>query len=168
MTDIFLVVLFMGATRGVANIIDAKILIVEDEFIEAADLKKRLEKLGYKIVGIAATGEDAIQKTKDNDPDIVLMDIMLKGDMNGIEAAHTIGKLYDIPVIYLTAYFDNTTLEQAKKTAPYGYVLKPFEDMGLRSSIEMAVYNHHMEQRLKNSAKVLKFSNEMLKEINRP
>jgi CheY-like chemotaxis protein len=151
----------------VSYIIDAKILIVEDEFIEAADLKKRLEKLGYTVVGIAATGEDAIKKSEDTYPDLVLMDIMLKGKMNGIEAAQSIRDIHDVPVIYLTAYFDNNTLEKAKKTAPYGYILKPYEDMGLRSAIEMAVYNHHNEQRLINSAKVLRFSSEMLKEINR-
>jgi AmiR/NasT family two-component response regulator len=140
---------------------------VEDEFIEAADLKKRLEKLGYLVVGMAATGEEAIKKTENTYPDLVLMDIMLKGKMNGIQAAQSIRDLHDVPVIYLTAYFDNRTLEKAKKTAPYGYIIKPYEDMGLRSAIEMAVYNHHNEKRLKNSAKVLKFSSEMLKEINR-
>ena len=150
----------MRILEGVVIIIDAKILIVEDEFIEAADLKKRLEKLGYTVVGMAATGQDAIKKTEDTYPDLVLMDIMLKGKMNGIEAAHSIRELHDIPVIYLTAYFDNKTLEMAKKTAPYGYILKPYEDMGL-------VHNHKNEKRLENSAKVLKFSSEMLKEINR-
>lgn len=140
---------------------------MEDEFIEAADLKKRLEKLGYIVVGMAATGEEAIKKTENTYPDLVLMDIMLKGKMNGIEAAQSISELHDVPVIYLTAYFDNRTLEKAKKTAPYGYIIKPYEDMGLRSAIEMAVYNHHNEKRLKDSAKVLKFSSEMLKEINR-
>jgi len=148
-------------------ILDAKILIVEDEFIEASDLKKRLENLGYSVLGIVGTGEDAVKKAEELDPELVLMDIMLKGNMNGIQAAEQIMENHDIPVIYLTAYFDNQTLEQAKKTAPYGYIIKPYEDMGLRSAIEMAVYNHHNEQRIKNSAKVLKFSSEMLKEINR-
>lgn len=142
-------------------------MIVEDELIEATDLKKRLENLGYSVLGIAGTGEDAIQKAQKLFPNLVLMDINLKGDMNGIQAAATIIENNDIPVIYLTAYFDDETLEQAKKTAPYGYIIKPYEDMGLRSAIEMAVYNHQSEQRLKNSAKVLKFSSEMLKEINR-
>ena len=142
-------------------------MIVEDEFIEAADLKKWLERLGYSVSGIVGTGEAAIQKAEELFPDLILMDIMLKGSMNGIQAADHIMEKSDIPVIYLTAYYDNDTLEKAKKTAPYGYIIKPDEDMGLRSAIEMAVYNHHNEQRLKNSAKVLKFSSEMLKEINR-
>jgi AmiR/NasT family two-component response regulator len=140
---------------------------VEDEFIEAADLKSRLERLGYSVLGIVGTGEDAIKKADELIPDLILMDIMLKGDMNGIQAADQIMEKSDVPVIYLTAYYDSDTLEKAKKTAPYGYIIKPYEDMGLRSAIEMAVYNHHNEQRLKNSAKVLKFSSEMLKEINR-
>ena len=148
-------------------IIDAKVLIVEDEFIEATDLKRRLEKLGYSVVGMVGNGKDAIKKSEELYPDLILMDIMLKGKMNGIEAAKKITENHDIPVIYLTAYFDGKTLEKAKKTAPYGYVIKPYEDMGLRSAIEMAVYNHHNEKRLKDSAKVLKFSSEMLKEINR-
>lgn len=123
--------------------------------------------MGYSVSGIVGTGEAAIQKAEELFPDLILMDIMLKGSMNGIQAADQIMEKSDIPVIYLTAYYDSDTLEKAKKTAPYGYIIKPYEDMGLRSAIEMAVYNHHNEQRLKNSAKVLKFSSEMLKEINR-
>lgn len=123
--------------------------------------------MGYSVSGIVGTGEDAVKKAEELYPDLILMDIMLKGDMNGIQAAEQIIENYDIPVIYLTAYFDDNTLEQAKKTAPHGYIIKPYEDMGLRSAIEMAVYNHHKEQRIKNTAKVLKFSSEMLKEINR-
>jgi CheY-like chemotaxis protein len=123
--------------------------------------------LGYSVLGIVGTGEEAIKKADELFPDLILMDIMLKGDMNGIQAADQIMEKSDVPVIYLTAYYDNDTLEKAKKTAPYGYIIKPYEDMGLRSAIEMAVSNHQNEQRLKNSAKVLKFSSEMLKEINR-
>jgi two-component system, response regulator PdtaR len=123
--------------------------------------------LGYSVSGIVGTGEAAIQKAEELFPDLILMDIMLKGGINGIQAADQIMEKSDIPVIYLTAYYNIKTLEKAKKTAPYGYIIKPYEDMGLRSAIEMAVYNHHNEQRLKNSAKVLKFSSEMLKEINR-
>jgi two-component system, response regulator PdtaR len=134
----------------------------------AADLKRRLENLGYVILGIASTGKDAIRKSGETIPDLVLMDIMLKGDMDGIEAAQKIRELFDIPFIYLTAYSDEETLERAKISQPFGYILKPFEDMGIQSAIEIAVYNHRMEQKLKNSAKLLKFSNEMLHEINNP
>lgn len=147
--------------------VDSKILIVEDEFITAADLKQRLEKLGYNILGIADNGEDAIKKTRETHPDMVLIDIILKGEMDGIETAQQIRDLYDIPFIYLTAYFDDTTLERAKKTEPYGYILKPFEETRIQSTIEMAVYNHQKEQKLINTAKILKFSTETIKEINK-
>jgi two-component system, response regulator PdtaR len=147
--------------------VDSKILIVEDEFIAAADLKERLENLGYNIMGIANTGEDAIKKTGETHPDIILMDIMLKGKMDGIEAAQQIRDLYNIPFIYLTAYFDNATLKRAKKTEPYGYITKPYDEIRIRSTIEMAVYNHQKEQKVINTAKILKFTNETIKEIKK-
>ncbi|MFY9638220.1 MAG: response regulator [Methanobacterium sp.] len=150
----------------VERILDSNILIVEDEIIIAADLKGRLENLGYNIVGISATGNDAIKKTGETHPDLVLMDIMLKGDMDGIDTAQKIRDLYDIPVIYLTAYFDDEILNRAKITEPFGYILKPFEDMRIQSAVEMAVYNHHIEQKLKNSAKILEFSKELLQMMN--
>ena len=150
----------------VERILDSNILIVEDEIIIAADLKGRLENLGYNIVGISATGNDAIRKTGETHPDLVLMDIMLKGDMDGIDTAQKIRDLYDIPVIYLTAYFDDEILNRAKITEPFGYILKPFEDMRIQSAVEMAVYNHHIEQKLKNSAKILEFSKELLQMMN--
>ncbi len=111
-------------------------------------------------------GHDAVKKAGETKPDLVLMDIMLKGEMDGIDAAQQIRDLYDIPIVYLTAYFDDETLERAKVTEPFGYILKPFEDMGIQSVIEMAIYKHQVEQRLKKQAKILKFSNEMLNEIN--
>ncbi len=150
----------------VERILDSNILIVEDEIIIAADLKGRLENLGYNIVGISATGNDAIRKTGETHPDLILMDIMLKGDMDGIDTAQKIRDLYDIPVIYLTAYFDDEILNRAKITEPFGYILKPFEDMRIQSAVEMAVYNHHIEQKLKNSAKILEFSKELLQMMN--
>ena len=150
----------------VERILDSNILIVEDEIIIAADLKGRLENLGYNIVGISATGNDAIRKTGEIHPDLVLMDIMLKGDMDGIDTAQKIRDLYDIPVIYLTAYFDDEILNRAKITEPFGYILKPFEDMRIQSAVEMAVYNHHREQKLKNSAKILEFIKELLQMMN--
>ena len=93
---------------------------------------------------------------------------MLRGNIDGIEAAQQIRNQYDIPVIYKTSFFDDATLERAKKTEPYGYILKPFENMGIESAIEMAVYNHKIWQRLKNTAKLMNYSKEMIKEINRP
>ncbi len=125
------------------------IFIVEDERIVAEDIGETLKKLGYLISGIAVSGEIALEKIKDNHPDIVLMDIHLAGDMDGIEAAGQIHTLFDIPVIYLTAYADNELLERAKVTEPYGYVLKPFNDREIHSVIEMALYKHAINEKVR-------------------
>lgn len=105
-----------GATR---------ILVVEDEQIVSKDIQIRLKRFGYEIAGAATSGEDAVSLAKETRPDLVMMDIMLKGEMMGTEAAEIIRNQYDIPVIYLTAYADQGTLKRAKVTEPYGYVLKP-------------------------------------------
>ena len=123
---------------------NAKILVVEDENIVALEIKKRLQKLGYIVPGVASTGEDAISKAEGILPDLVLMDIMLKGEIDGINAAGEIRKRFNIPVIYLTAYSDGDTIERAKLTEPYGYILKPFEEDDLRTAIEIALYRHQM------------------------
>ncbi|MBA4418959.1 MAG: hypothetical protein C0392_13790 [Syntrophus sp. (in: bacteria)] len=129
----------------------ANILIVEDERIVAKDIEERLRELGYKVAGIASTGEKAIEKSEAMHPDLVLMDIKLKGDMDGIHTAETIKNRFNIPVIYLTAFADEATLERAKVTEPFGYILKPFNERDLRSTVEMALYKHAMEKRLKHS-----------------
>jgi CheY-like chemotaxis protein len=123
---------------------DAKILVVEDENIVALEIKKRLQKLGYIVPGVASTGEDAISKAEGIRPDLVLMDIMLKGEIDGIHAAGEIRKRFNIPVVYLTAYSDEETLHRAKLTEPYGYILKPFEEDDLRTTIEIALYRHQV------------------------
>ncbi|HET8963606.1 MAG TPA: response regulator [Bacteroidia bacterium] len=121
------------------------ILIVEDESIVAKDIQHSLKKLGYIVVGICSTGEDAIKVTEEVKPDLILMDIMLKGDMSGIDAATHIREKYNIPVIYLTAYADESTLSKAKVSEPYGYIIKPFKEIDLHTSIEMAIYKHGKE-----------------------
>jgi two-component system, LytTR family, response regulator LytT len=121
------------------------ILIVEDESIVAKDIQHSLKKLGYVVVGICSTGEDAIKVTEEAKPDLILMDIMLKGDMSGIDAATHIREKYNIPVIYLTAYADESTLSKAKVSEPYGYIIKPFKEIDLHTSIEMAIYKHGKE-----------------------
>jgi len=126
-----------------------RILVVEDEAIVAKNLQRRLERINYSVPAIVATGEDAITKVKLQQPDLVLMDIVLQGVMDGIEAAEKIRANYDIPVIYLTAYADKKTLERAKKTEPFGYMTKPFDDKELSITIEMALYKHRMEKKLK-------------------
>ncbi len=128
--------------------VDVKVLIVEDEAIVALDIKNRLENLGY-IATIASSGEDAIKMLSETCPDLVLMDIMLGGKMDGIETAVEIYKHIDIPILYLTAYADEKTLSRAKITKPFGYILKPFEERELHSAIEIAIYNHNLERELK-------------------
>lgn len=135
---------------------DTKILIVEDEGIIAEDLKNRLRKLGYVVPAVASSGEEAVQKAAETRPDLVLMDIRLKGEMTGVEAAGRIRDRFDIPVIYLTAYADENTLHQAKITEPFGYVLKPFDERELHIAIEMARYKHRMEQEIIQSHKQMR------------
>ena len=121
---------------------EARIMIVEDDAIVAADLKNRLTGMGYFIVFIASTGEEAIEQAGIHLPDVILMDIHLAGKMDGITAAFHIGEQYKIPIVYLTAYSDEETLARARKTHPAGYVLKPFEPRSLYVAIEMALYTH--------------------------
>jgi putative two-component system response regulator len=134
----------------------AKILIVEDERIISEDIKKRLQKLGYSVPSIARTGEEAVQKTKVLHPDLVLMDIVLEGEMDGIEAAAHIKSLCEIPIVYLTAYADQKTLERAKITEPYGYILKPFDDRDLHITIDIGLHKHRMERKLKETEERLR------------
>ena len=125
------------------------ILVVEDESIVAKDIQNSLKKLGYSVPSVENTGEDAIDATGKYKPDLVLMDIMLKGDISGIEAAEQVKNRYQIPVIFLTAYADESTLSKAKITEPYGYIIKPFKEIDLHTSIEMALYKHSKEQEVK-------------------
>lgn len=127
---------------------NVNVLVVEDESIVSKDIQHSLKKLGYHVVGAAASGDKAIELVKTEGPDIVLMDIMLKGDMNGIEVAEIVKNEYNIPVIFLTAYADESTLSKAKVTEPYGYIIKPFKEIDLHTSIEMALYKHKKAREL--------------------
>jgi PAS domain S-box-containing protein len=127
-----------------------QILIVEDEAIVAMDLKFQLQDLGYAVTGLASTGEEAVNLATSLRPALVLMDISLGTGIDGIEAAHLIQTL-GLPVVFLTAFADETTLARAKDTGPYGYLLKPFDERTLHSTIEMALYRHRMERELKAS-----------------
>ncbi len=122
------------------------VLVVEDESIVSKDIQYSLKKLGYNVVGAASTGEKAFELAKTTNPDIILMDIMLKGNINGIETAERVKKELQIPVIYLTAYADEATLAKAKVTEPYGYIIKPFKEVDLHTSIEMALYKFSKEK----------------------
>src|SRR4051794_27643473 len=127
-----------------------RILIVEDEGIIAKDIERALRKLAYAVSGIVSTGEEALLHVADERPDLVLMDIMLKGDIDGIETAQRVRQQFGVPVVYLTAFGDPTTLQRATATAPFGYVLKPFEDRDLYAAVESALYRNQMERDLRS------------------
>jgi len=131
------------------------IFIVEDEAIVASDIKETLISLGYTVAGTAKSGELALEKIQQNQPDLVLMDIHLAGEMDGVDTAGKIHALYGIPVIYLTAYADKVLLERAKVTEPYGYVVKPYDERELHSVIEMAIYKHRIEREIKKRDAIL-------------
>jgi PAS domain S-box-containing protein/putative nucleotidyltransferase with HDIG domain len=128
-----------------------QILVIEDERIVADDVAMSLKRLGYKVSGIAFSGENAIKMAGETKPDLVLMDIVLEGKMDGIEAAAIIYSRFDIPVVYLTSYADEKTLERAKNTEPFGYIIKPFEDKDMHSTIEMALHKYEIGKMLKES-----------------
>jgi PAS domain S-box-containing protein len=127
---------------------DAKILIVEDEVIIALDIKSKVENCGYRVVGIVNSGQQALEKIEQQKPDLVLMDILIFGNMDGIETAMRIRKEYRIPVVYVTAHADDQTLKRAMAAEPFGYVCKPLKDRELLGALEIALFKHHMEQEL--------------------
>ena len=130
-----------------------RILVVEDERIVAKDLELRLVSLGYLVVGSVATGEDAVRLAGEKQPDLVMMDIRLRGEIDGIEAADQIRRRFQLPIIYLTAHSDEETLRRAQFTEPHGYLLKPFQERELRTVIEMGLYKHQAERKLRASAR---------------
>ena len=127
----------------------AKIFIVEDEAIVAESLNDQLEGLGYIVTGNAPSGEEALRNIKNNLPNLVLMDIMLEGEMDGVETAQQIRELYGIPVIFLSAYSDSETLGRAKLTEPFGYLIKPYKERELHTTLEITLYKHRMEKRVR-------------------
>lgn len=128
-----------------------KILIVEDEAIVAEDIASRLKKMGYVVADIAASGEEAIAAATTTKPDLVLMDIILQGEVDGIEAAQHIRTKQGTPIVYLTANADENTLQQVKVTGPFGYILKPFKEKELRATIEIALSRHQAEVEIQNA-----------------
>lgn len=133
---------------------ETKILIVEDEFVVANDIEARLLDLRYGVAGKASSGEEAIQLAESVSPRLVLMDIHLRGEMDGITTAMEIRRRFKIPVVFLTAYADDDTLERAKEAEPFGYILKPFEDRELRTIIEIAVYKHRAEAEIRRLSRL--------------
>lgn len=131
------------------------VLIVEDEVIIARDLAQTLTKLGYVVVGHCVKGEDAIDMVEEKTPDIILMDIMLKGDMTGIDAAKEIRKKFQVPIVYLTAYSDEDSIGRANTSGPSGYLVKPFKANDLRATIETALYRFNEELKLRKENEML-------------
>jgi signal transduction histidine kinase len=126
-----------------------KILVVEDEVIVAEDIAGRLKKLGYTVTATVSSGEEALEKVAENQPDLVLMDIVLKGNMDGVTAAEKIQTNTNIPTVFLTAYADDKTLQRAKLTNPFGYIVKPFQQNDLRVAIEIALHRHEIETKMR-------------------
>lgn len=126
-------------------------MVVEDARIIARDIQNCLANMGHDVCDVVSSGEEAVKKAAEYRPDLVIMDIMLQGDMDGIEAAGEIRSLFDIPVVYLTAYSDVKCLERAKITEPFGYIIKPYEERGLQIIVEIALYKSSMEKKLKES-----------------
>jgi CheY-like chemotaxis protein len=125
--------------------IKARILVVEDDNITVMELRDRLQCLGYAVCGVASYGKEAIEEAGKMRPDLVLVDIRLKGNMDGIEAAEEISARFDIPVVYLSALADHNTLQRAEATEPYGYISKPFAERELQTVIEKAIGRHKLE-----------------------
>ncbi len=126
-----------------------KILIVEDENLVAKDVQSILKSLGYQVTAIVNSGEKAIQEVEENRPDLVLMDIKLRGKMTGIEVAKELKDRFSIPVVFLTAYADDNLLNKAKITEPYGYIIKPYQPKELQTTIEMALYKYEKDEEVK-------------------
>jgi CheY-like chemotaxis protein/DNA-binding PadR family transcriptional regulator len=124
----------------------SKILVVDDEAIITMQLEERLTAMGYTVTGMAASGEDAVDKARRLKPDLVLMDIVMPGKMNGIEAAKIIRKELDIPVVFVTSYADDAIIEKAKSVRPYGYIVKPFNELEIKAAIEVALFRKASEQ----------------------
>lgn len=131
------------------------VLIVEDESIVAKDLELTLKKLGYTVVGTVDSADKAVTAALSKKPDVVLMDIILKGKDTGIDAAERIKEEYDVPVIYLTANADEATVELAKVTEPHGYIVKPFKEVELQTAIELAIYKFKQEAKIKEERDAL-------------
>ncbi len=127
----------------------SRILLVEDENIVAMEIADLVQALGHGVCGVVSSGEDAIARAADTSPDLILMDIRLKGKVDGIQAAQHVHTHFEIPVVYLTAYADDGTVQRAKVTEPFGYLVKPFDEQQLHTAIEMALYKHKMERKLK-------------------
>jgi len=133
-----------------------QILVVEDEYLTSTDIKNTLTNMGYGVPGVADTGAEAVRMAGELRPDLILMDITLKGRMTGIEAAVQIQQQYRIPVVFLTAHSDDATVDRAVSAEPFGFLIKPMNDLDLKRTIQMALYKHTMEERLYRSEQTIR------------
>ncbi len=145
---------------------NTKIMVVEDEWIIANDIKITLTDMKYEVAALVTSGEEAIKKAEEIIPDLILMDVMLQGEMDGIDAAGRIRSRFDIPIIYITAYADDNLVEKAKLTNHFGYLLKPFKDRELQIAIEMALYKDRMEKEQKRLVTELQTAHDKIKKLH--
>jgi PAS domain S-box-containing protein len=143
----------------------AQILVVEDEMIVAQSIKNVLQEFHHTVIGMAATGEEAIALAFGERPELVFMDVKLRGKMDGVEAAKCIMEDFDIPVVFMTAHSDDETIQRIKETYPYGYILKPFEPNDLRLAIEIALFRHLMIKRLRESEERYRIVSEIISDF---
>lgn len=141
----------------------ARIQIVEDEAIIAMELESQLQGLGYEVTSVMNTGEKAIEKAEEDRPDLIMMDIRIKGEMDGIDTAKIIRNKVGIPVIFSTAYLDQEKIERAKITMPFGYVLKPIQERDLKVTLEMALYVAKVDRKRLKAEKELRLEKEKFK-----
>lgn len=143
------------AEAVVPPMVGTRVLVVEDEAVVALHLRQELTKLGYSVAGIATTGEQALRLIDETFPDVILMDIHIQGEIDGIETTQKIPRYLHIPVIYLTAYSEDSTLGRAGDTHPYGYLLKPFLDRELHATIQMALVRSRADAAIRENEAVL-------------
>ncbi len=142
--------------------IQTRIVIVEDEGIVAFQIETLLQQKGYQVIGTFASGIEALQNIESLSPDLVLMDLKLQGEMDGIETARRISEYLDVPIVYLTAHSDEGTFKRAKETGPYGYILKPFNAQELDIAIQVAIYKHKLDDEKNNLLDELKVAHDTL------
>ncbi len=138
------------------------IMVVEDEFVVAEDIRERLESMGYNVCCLVRSGQEAVDRFRKASPDLILMDVVLKGEMDGVEAASIIRSKIPVPIIFLTAYSAEAILDNVEKTEPFGFVLKPFDDRELSAVIQMALYKAEMEATLRSKERELAKQNKRL------
>lgn len=143
------------SSEAMSQAVGTRVLVVEDEAVVALHLRQELTKLGYMVAGVATNGSQALKMIDELFPDVILMDIHIQGELDGIETANRIPRYLHIPVIYLTAYSEDTTLKRAGDTHPYGYLIKPFLDRELHATIKMALVRSRADEAIRENEALL-------------